>query len=369
MKLLVEATAAHRHNSGVVAWLRGLIKGSTELDSNTEWTIVGPVDFDPDLRTAAESANWNVILPSGVKSKSRILLQQWTVPRMARSMDAQALVSATTVIPMRSSVPTISILHDFRYLTEPEAFSLAQRSYRGFAYRYALRHASRLVAISNATAESAVELEPTANGRLIVAHHGSNHVESWTNSATTVPYAIAFAQWSNKRPEMSIDIWAHLSKIYQGSDVKLHLVGVPDRGRQTLADRAESNGIGHLVELHGKLEAVELEQLFASATLLLMPSSHEGLGLPVLESMALGIPAVVSDIPPFREAAGETVLYSELDDTESFALHCRAVLEGQPESIELAKQARDRAKEFTWAGVAKAIVDAATQTQLTDSES
>ena len=49
--------------------------------------------------------------------------------------------------------------------------------------------------------------------------------------------------------------------------------------------------------------------LFAGADLFAFPSRHEGFGIPVLEAMAQGTPVVCSDIPAFREVAGDAARF------------------------------------------------------------
>jgi glycosyltransferase involved in cell wall biosynthesis len=58
----------------------------------------------------------------------------------------------------------------------------------------------------------------------------------------------------------------------------------------------------HLREF-GDLSDAETQALLRGARALLFPSFAEGLGLPLLEARAVGAPAIVSDLPAFREIA------------------------------------------------------------------
>ena len=48
----------------------------------------------------------------------------------------------------------------------------------------------------------------------------------------------------------------------------------------------------------------ELARLYATALAVIVPSRHEGFGLPVVEALAFGIPVIASDLPALREAGG-----------------------------------------------------------------
>jgi len=56
---------------------------------------------------------------------------------------------------------------------------------------------------------------------------------------------------------------------------------------------------------------------------LVSASLDEGYGLPVAEALALGVPAVVTDMPIFREVAGDGALYAPGTDAAAFAAAVR----------------------------------------------
>jgi glycosyltransferase involved in cell wall biosynthesis len=60
---------------------------------------------------------------------------------------------------------------------------------------------------------------------------------------------------------------------------------------------------GGKVEILPRQSDDELDQLYASATMVIQPSLEEGFGLPVVEALAGGVPVCCSDVPALREAA------------------------------------------------------------------
>ena len=57
----------------------------------------------------------------------------------------------------------------------------------------------------------------------------------------------------------------------------------------------------------------ELLELYDNATALIAASEVEGFGLPIVEAAAQNLPVIASDIPVFREVAGEGALFYSLD--------------------------------------------------------
>ncbi|MEM9097126.1 MAG: glycosyltransferase [Pseudomonadota bacterium] len=67
------------------------------------------------------------------------------------------------------------------------------------------------------------------------------------------------------------------------------------------------------------LPDAEVWRRLASAKALLFPSYVEGYGLPLAEALALGTPVIASDLPAFREIAGEVPDYLAPDDHAGWA--------------------------------------------------
>jgi alpha-1,2-rhamnosyltransferase len=66
-----------------------------------------------------------------------------------------------------------------------------------------------------------------------------------------------------------------------------------------------------------------LEYAYSNARALVFPSYAEGFGLPLVEAMQRGLPAMASDIPVFREIGGDFMAYFDLNDPQTLAEHIR----------------------------------------------
>src|SRR5207245_470170 len=85
----------------------------------------------------------------------------------------------------------------------------------------------------------------------------------------------------------------------------------------------------------GYVDDDELPALLTGASALLFPSHYEGFGLPPLEAMACGTPAVVSDLPVLRETTWDLARYVSAGDVSAWVVALRGVLEGQTRVPEL----------------------------------
>jgi glycosyltransferase involved in cell wall biosynthesis len=86
---------------------------------------------------------------------------------------------------------------------------------------------------------------------------------------------------------------------------------------------------------------------YAGAAAFIFPSLAEGFGLPVIEAMGCGCPVIASDIPVFREVAGDAALFFDPHDPAALADMMRRSLDSSVRTP-LASAGRKRAADFSW---------------------
>lgn len=91
----------------------------------------------------------------------------------------------------------------------------------------------------------------------------------------------------------------------------------------------------------------QIRNLYAFASAFVFPTFAEGFGIPPLEALAFGVPAVCSDIPVIREVCGDAVTYADPGDAGSFARGIREVLRGKGGDPALVARGRARARLYS----------------------
>jgi glycosyltransferase involved in cell wall biosynthesis len=107
-----------------------------------------------------------------------------------------------------------------------------------------------------------------------------------------------------KAPDLLVD--AFLRARARGLAAELVVVG---------EGRLDPRGPG--VRRLGRVD--DLGALYAGALAVVLPSWLEGFGLPPVEGLAAGAPAIVSDLPVFREVLGDGALYVSPGDAGALA--------------------------------------------------
>ncbi|MFC8733031.1 glycosyltransferase family 4 protein [Luteimicrobium sp. NPDC057192] len=124
-------------------------------------------------------------------------------------------------------------------------------------------------------------------------------------------------------------------------DVDLVLCGPPSERRDRL--------FGPLEGAHrlGKVDEDTLVGLMAGAAGVVVPSLHEGFGLPALQAMACGTPLVAADRSALPEVCGGCAVLVEPDGS-GIADGLVHVLDESSDLGPLVAAGRARAREFTW---------------------
>lgn len=98
---------------------------------------------------------------------------------------------------------------------------------------------------------------------------------------------------------------------------------------------------------------------YRRATALILPSLYEGFGSPIIEALALGTPAILTDCEVFREVAQDAAFYyGDPNDVEALASAMLLIASDGELRTTLASKGRDRASSFSWQSVARKHVEA-----------
>ncbi|MFS0900963.1 glycosyltransferase family 4 protein [Mycolicibacterium litorale] len=246
-------------------------------------------------------------------------------------------------------------VHDTIHLL-PEAVSGQSRARRLYAramLKADARHCRRIFTVSEATAATLKEIEPSA--RVLVTPIPVDEV--WLSPAdpALAPVRGRYLLYvGNTKRHKNLPLVIEVFSGLTGTVPHKLVIAGGGASLRTLDHRvrrlAEDNPDRVLVT--GQLDFAALRALVASAELLIMPSLYEGAGLPPLEAMASRTAVLASDIPALRETCGDGAEYFDPHRPDELArllrTYCaddaaRAELAERGHAHVLARQQRTRA--------------------------
>jgi len=234
----------------------------------------------------------------------------------------------------------IFTLNDLTWWEHPETSSrLGRWWYRPWADRAIGR--AHLTVPTNATASALAERFGINHDRMTVIPWG----------VTTLPPAVPFEAprpfivfVGSREPRKNLERLVRAFETSALSDeFDLVLVGreawgPPVRGVRTISGASDEVMSG----------------IYSAAVALVMPSLHEGFGLPLVEALVAGLPVACSDIPVFREVAGPHATYFDPLDECDIARALHEVVRAPP-TDEAARRAW--ASRFSWDAAARSCLE------------
>ncbi|MDQ1479426.1 MAG: hypothetical protein QOI44_287 [Actinomycetota bacterium] len=263
-----------------------LLQGLHEIDPPGEWVVWGPDAVDAHL--------WSNATRIANRKHPKALYSQREFPG-PRSLHARVAYFTHHLRPAWRLAPVeLTTVHDtipFRY---PPSRALAplMRAY----IKWMARHSTLVTTDSEFSKQSLQDDLGLPADRIVVLqlaidHESAARIKALRTTMTPVERVIFVGR---DAPHKNLDrlVRGFAATDFAAQGAVLTLAGVDGQSIDRL--RALASQQGARVELPGVVTQPALEQLLASATLLIQPSLEEGFGLPVAEAMAAGIPVAVS---------------------------------------------------------------------------
>src|SRR3989454_2511394 len=273
--------------------------------------------------------------------------------RLRRAIPAETDVfwSPQFNIPLLYRGRLLVTIHDGLHLARPRYMGGVHKGLYARALLAAVRwKAGAVICNSRFTANELMRLVGVKASKIEVIHLGVD--EAWFSVDKGArphdkPY---FVLVGNVKAHKNI---VGLSKAFQDVSGRiphdLVIVGKKDgfvTGDRKVEDWAAA--LGERVKFTGLVDDALLKRYVAWADALVLPSFYEGFGLPPLEAMACGCPAIVSTSASLPEVCGDAALYCDPHEVKDIAARMIEVATSDATSAALRKKGLARARQFTW---------------------
>jgi glycosyltransferase involved in cell wall biosynthesis len=253
------------------------------------------------------------------KLKSHLLWQMTTLQFfLLRHKGYLVLDYGNTCLPFS---PGIVFLHDIYCEIFPGEFSTLRdrlvRIYNRMQYRLIARKAKEIITVSNFSKKQIAGFFHVRPERITVIYNG------WEHFSSVVPDYSIFTTF----PELTEkNYFFSLGSLSKRKNLKWILEYAKKNPQSLFAVSGTSlsvskiNEIGELnssrnVKMLGYLDDPQVKALMEKCRAFIMPSYYEGFGIPPLEALSCGAPAVVSNSASLPEIYGNTVHYIDPDNT------------------------------------------------------
>jgi len=338
---------------GIGSYERGLLAGFSRLPQPPQVRLLLSAHQEPPAEVT------NAILP--VSRRLRVvhptlqpIVDPVFVANALRGTSADLYHAIEFGQPLRTRLPVVVTVHDLIPFVMPRDYPWVRRA-RVLGLRL-LRTADAVIAVSDATRRDVLRFTSTDERRISVVPEGIS--PSFQPAPVDAvqrlrdkfqlqrPFLLAVGTFDpRKRIALLGDV---VRRVRRDHDVDLVIAG--DQGTFTAAVTAElaRAGLADHARVIGHVSSDDLVAVYTAAEVFVFTSAYEGYGLPPLEAMACGTPAVVFDNSSLPEVSGGAAIVVRDGDADAMAASITRLLDDTAEREQRRVAGRAWAATFTW---------------------
>jgi len=137
---------------------------------------------------------------------------------------------------------------------------------------------------------------------------------------------------------------------------QLVIVAMPDPRYQSAPRLVRCLGLEESVNFVDYVIESDLPAIYSGASMLVLPSLHEGFGFPILEAMACGAPVITSSVAAMPEVAGDAALLVDPRSEVRLSEAISRLFNDRCLADNLKERGFKRASQFSWLAAARQLV-------------
>jgi glycosyltransferase involved in cell wall biosynthesis len=283
----------------------------------------------------------------------------------------------TNFLPTIKLCKYVATIHDMTALAFPEYLPTARR----FHYRNSIinscRFADRIITISEQLKKEIMQYLKVPDKKISVIYNGLDElftkqlkieqnvikpISPQLKEKYSLPDSYIFTL-SVLEPKKNVSnlvrAYAQLKTKYQKNNLpKLVIGGSKEYGwrNREFFQTVEESKLQDKVIFSGMIDHNDLPAIYQAASLFVLPSIHEGFGLPVIEAMACGTPVVTSNTSCLPEIAGNAAILANPYEPKDIAQAIEQGLYNKDLRREMIQKGRINVLRFSWDIAAEKIL-------------
>jgi glycosyltransferase involved in cell wall biosynthesis len=354
MRTIIDIRTASDHFPGIGRYTYHLVRELARSKDREQLLLISNPNLANtrfDIEALAAESDVRMVVTTAGPFTAR---EQLHLPGELRKLSPDVTHYPYFVMPYASPRPIVITIHDIIPIRFPQYFTFRQRVLYRISLSLALRSASCIICVSEATRsdlKSAFRVDPE---RIFVVYEGISerfHPRAGgelqrVRMTYGLPEKYLLYVGSNKPHKnlpLLIDAYARLHHA-----PSLILAGVEDSRYKEIRRRIDVLHLRDRVSIAGSINEEDLPALYSGASAFVFPSTYEGFGLPPLEAMACGVPVACSNISSLMEVAGDAALFFNANDPDCITAALERILRDEKLRVDLQDRGFHRSAELSW---------------------
>ncbi|HEV2989702.1 MAG TPA: glycosyltransferase family 1 protein [Candidatus Angelobacter sp.] len=358
MKIAIDAHSIGSQAGGNETYFRQLLHGLAQDPSDNRYIIfhAGPdgiPEIARDPRFSLVSIPKNPVLRMGI-----------ALPWLLRRTKPEVF-HCQYVLPPFTRTKTVVTIHDLAHEHFPEFFHPLQGVRMRRQVRKTAVRADHITTVSKFSANDIERTYRVPREKISVAYQAPSdrfrprdkqacreHLARTYKIDSPFILYVGRLQQRKNLPRL-VEAYARLKR----QETKLVIVGKKDWQAEMLFAKISELGLEKAVIFPGYVSDDDLPLFYNAAEVFVFPSIFEGFGLPVVESMASGVPTITSHGSSLEEVAGEGTLLVDPMDVSSISGAIERVLESRELQNQLIQRGLSRAAQLKPENFALKLLD------------
>ncbi len=304
-----------------------------------------------------------------------ILWEQFRLPRLLRREPADVIFSPGYSLPRAPGRPSLVTIHDLAFEHRPGDFGFRELRRRRYLARSAARAATRVLTDTGRTAADLRQRYGVPAERVAVVPLGvsprfararesagageQEQARALAELGVQRPYLLVLGSiLPRRRLDLVLRALGRLVRDPAPTNLRLVIAGRNQLPRRDDFDRLIRAGdwAQRVVRL-GYVDDGLLPALYARALGTIYVSEYEGYGLPPLESLAAGVPVLVSDAPALTELWPDYPLRCHRLEIDALTEGLRRLVLDQEARRSAMSEGPERVRFLTWDRAAECFAD------------
>ena len=374
MKILIDALSARE--GGGITYMTQLLPELVRASPSADYHILLAPSYQGGLIDSLPSG---ARLVSAPLRNSNVLARAWyeqtALPLLLRRENFRAVFTASEAGAVRTPCPHVVLAQNLNIFASSDIVRTGGARRRAVVRRLARQ---RVAALSLRAADWVVCVSETFRGEIVrrfglnpattsVVHHGvspffSAPREPSGEGISGLPEGYLLAVSSivaHKNYHVLLDAYSSVCERLGVDTPPLVIAGALTDPVlfKALQTKLVSSRLADRVRFVGRVEQSALPALYRGAAIFLSPTCLESFGLPLLESMAAGTPAIVSDLAIYREIGGDAPRFVPVGNEGALATAIVELLASPEQRAAMSERGRQRAAGFSWATTARAMTE------------
>lgn len=369
MIIAFDGKKAANNRAGLGNYSRFVIRCMAERFPDIRFDVYVGKKRNPALLSALEKfPNVNICTPTHpVLKHFSALWDMFGIPYELKKRGADIYHGLSNVLPRNirkaEGVKSLVTIHDLIFLSFPHTYSWFDRHFHNLKFRHACRTADKIIAVSQCTAEDIFKCYKVPKKEISVVYQGcdSSFREKCTEEfkaevrrqfTLPVRYVLSVGTVEERKNTALI-----VRALKNFPELHLVIVGRRTKYAGTVEETAAGLGISDRVHILSGVGFKELPAVYQMAELFVYPSKYEGFGIPMLEALCSGVPAIGATGSCLEEAGGDAALYTDPEDADDLSEKMSRVLSDPELRQSMIEKGYAHAAKFTDEALADSLME------------